>query len=430
MVLFNCYRLIKEEDGYSIILYIDESLVEFAEDLFHSDNKNKEHFNIDLKKSLAKRFPGIKINTVKVMYRTLLISLFAYNSIGLAPYAVTASESTASIPRTISEAVHFVKLGDKLWLISKKYRPTLNPIRKVYYIVKPGDSLSTIAITNNTTVEEIKKINNLTSDTLYANQRIVLPVSNTSTQANSSITYGAVNPFSALVTLHKNLAATPVAYNFSSATSQWLPATEEQIEFYINPNNFVNDPYGKYQFLVLNYTSGITAADLNYILQGKGVLEGKGDIFLQASASYNVSPIYLVSHSLLETGDGNMALAKGILVNEIDGKSVPPKVAYNMFGIGAYDINANKYGSEYAYKQGWFSVDAAITGGAKWISGQYINNVYYNQNTLYKMRWNPMNPGIHQYSTDVAWAYNQTYNIKRLSDKLPSADLVFDIPKY
>jgi beta-N-acetylglucosaminidase len=239
-----------------------------------------------------------------------------------------------------------------------------------------------------------------------------------------------VNPYLHLVSLHKNLAATPVAYNFSyPMASMWLAATDEQIEFYLNPYNFINDPYGKYQFLVLNYTSGITAEDLNTILKGKGVLDGKGAVFLQAAADNNVSPIYLVSHALLETGNGSTALAKGIFVTQVDGKSVSPNLVYNMFGIGAYDINADKFGSEYAYKQGWFSVDAAITGGAKWISSQYINNKYYNQNTLYKMRWNPANPGTHQYSTDVAWAYNQTYNIKRLAEKLPNANLVFDIPK-
>ena len=27
-----------------------------------------------------------------------------------------------------------------------------------------------------------------------------------------------------------------------------------------------------------------------------------------------------------------------------------------------------------------------------------------DQNTLYSMRWNPMNPGEHQYATDIKWA--------------------------
>nr|WP_243154786.1 LysM peptidoglycan-binding domain-containing protein [Clostridium thermarum] len=426
MDIFNSYRLLKEKDGYSIILYIDDSLTEFAEDIIQSDRDNKKSFNNDIKQYLAKRFPNIKLLSVKIMYRGVILSFFAFNSLAPGAYALTES-APASVAKKIKDTVHFFKRGDKPILISKLHKAKLNPIKKVYYIVKPGDTLSSIAKNNNTTVETIKNMNNLTSDKLYANQLIMLPGSRDS----AAIESGAVNPFTALVELHKNLSATPVVCNVSSNnTSQWLPATNEQIEFYINPNNFINDPYGKYQFLVLNYTSGITASDLNIILAGKGVLEGKGAVFLQAAVTYDVSPIYLVSHALLETGNGSTALAKGITVSTVDGVSVTPKVVYNMFGIGAYDINPDKYGSEYAYKQNWISVDAAINGGAKWISAQYINNIHYRQNTLYKMRWNPSSPGTHQYSTDVAWAYNQTYNIKRLVDKLSNANLVFDIPKY
>ena len=82
--------------------------------------------------------------------------------------------------------------------------------------------------------------------------------------------------------------------------------------------------------------------------------------------------MYLVSHALLETGNGTSDLATGISVN---GKTV-----YNMFGIHAYDSDANYYGSQYAYNQGWFSVDEAIKGGAEFISGLYINNPNYWEN--------------------------------------------------
>jgi len=49
------------------------------------------------------------------------------------------------------------------------------------------------------------------------------------------------------------------------------------------------------------------------------------------------------------------------------------------------------------------------------------------------MRWDPGNYGSvspHQYATDVRWAYNQVYNIKRLLDLCPNAKLVFDVPVF
>ena len=207
----------------------------------------------------------------------------------------------------------------------------------------------------------------------------------------------------------------------ASVNWDWVSADRSTVQKYVNPLNFM-DNYGMYQFLRLDYIKGVTADDLNKILSGKGVLSGKGAQFLLAAQQSNINPIYLVSHALLETGNGQSALATGINVNH--------RATYNLFGIHAFDSNANAYGSQYAYSQSWFSVDAAIYGGASWISRQYINNSTYKQNTLYKMRWNPASPANHQYATDVSWAYNQIYNIKKLMDMVSNPALQFDIPQY
>lgn len=101
-----------------------------------------------------------------------------------------------------------------------------------------------------------------------------------------------------------------------------------------------------------------------------------------------------------------------------------------MFGIGAWDQDPVKLGSERAYKEGWFTVEAAIEGGIKFISTDYINNSNGEQNTLYKMRWDIDGLATHQYATDMAWAYKQSYNIKEILDKCKNAQLVFEIPQY
>src|SRR5699024_8556005 len=146
----------------------------------------------------------------------------------------------------------------------------------------------------------------------------------------------------------------------------------------------------------------------------------------------NINELYLISHALLETGRGSSNLARGILVNKVNGKSVTPRVVYNMFGIGAIDSNADKYGSEKAYELGWFTPEAAIIGGAKWISNSYINNPTYQQDTLYKMRWNPKQPGVHQYATDIAWASKQTRTLDTMVLLAQKYDLIlnFDILNY
>ena len=196
---------------------------------------------------------------------------------------------------------------------------------------------------------------------------------------------------------------------------------KEQLRQNVDPALTRNSDTYKYQFLKLSYVDGTTAAQLNAVFNSNGVLKGKGKVFIDAAKKYNINPIYLAAHSILETGNGTSELARGIDVN---GTKV-----YNLFGIGAVDSNPNGGGSQYAYSKGWTSIDKAIYGGAEFISSSYINSSY-KQDTIYKMKWNPGNPGEHQYATDVKWATNQVAYIKKCFDQIPNAKLVFDIPVY
>ena len=112
---------------------------------------------------------------------------------------------TDTISRYIKKSnTYTVKSGDSLYQIALKYGTTVDEIKKLNnltnnslkigqilqtpekeeekeiitsnaYIVKKGDSLYQIAKKNNTTVDELKKINNLTSSTLSIGQKIILP---------------------------------------------------------------------------------------------------------------------------------------------------------------------------------------------------------------------------------------------------------------
>ncbi|MCM1989590.1 N-acetylglucosaminidase [Oceanirhabdus seepicola] len=221
-------------------------------------------------------------------------------------------------------------------------------------------------------------------------------------------------------------------YNKKSSVYQkngkWVKASKSQIKEYMNPTKYLNND-NVYQFLTLNYIDGIKVEDVNKLLKGKGTLEGMGEEILKGAKKYNVNPAYVISHMILETGHGKSPLAQGITVKEVDGKKVKSKTVYNMYGIQATDANPNKYGSEYAYKQGWFTPEEAIIEGVKWVGENYINSPKYKQNTLYEMRWN-RNVIWHQYSTDIRWSCNQTKRLKDILDKLPSAVLKFEIPAY
>ena len=104
----------------------------------------------------------------------------------------------------INDNIYIVKKGDSLYSIAQKYNtsveelkkvnnldsnqlvigqqliiPTLEDIEENYYIVKAGDNLYSIANKYNISVNELKSINNLVSDNLYIGQKILLvPMNN------------------------------------------------------------------------------------------------------------------------------------------------------------------------------------------------------------------------------------------------------------
>jgi mannosyl-glycoprotein endo-beta-N-acetylglucosaminidase len=211
----------------------------------------------------------------------------------------------------------------------------------------------------------------------------------------------------------------------------WRNAKSEDVAYYLNPLNFKQNTPEYFQFLNLSQSGGIREDEINSrILYNKGILTGKGNAFIEASIEHNVNEIYLISHALLETGNGSSELANGILVSSVDGEPVEPKVVYNMFGIGAYDRCAKVCGAETAYKNGWFTPELAIVGGAEFISTKYINHPEYQQNTLFEMRWNPNMPASHQYATDIGWAVKQVYTIKSLYDLIDRYTLYYDVPVF
>ncbi|WP_228485560.1 N-acetylglucosaminidase [Thermaerobacillus caldiproteolyticus] len=211
----------------------------------------------------------------------------------------------------------------------------------------------------------------------------------------------------------------------------WKNAKREDVQAYLDPERVSRSSKEFFQFLVLSESAGVPVNDLNNkILANKGILAGKGQAFIDAGVKYHINEIYLISQALSETRNGTSELANGVLVDTVDGKPVEPKKVYNMYGIGTNNNCPIQCGAEYAYKQGWFTPEAAIIGGAEYIANQYINNPAYKQDTLYKMRWNPANPGIHQRATDIGWAFKQARNLSQLYDLLDHYTLTFDVPFY
>ena len=211
-----------------------------------------------------------------------------------------------------------------------------------------------------------------------------------------------------------------------NALDGWNKVQKDDLMYYMNPENF-KDEDGMMQFALLDrYTDDITVAQLNNYLNTAcrpgSVFYNQGAAFINAAKRNNINVLYLVAHSMIETGNGNSKLANGVKYN---GKTV-----YNFFGIGAVDGNALAGGAATAYKNGWTSVASGIDGAANWIATKYIHNGQYQQNTLYSMKWS--NDFIwHQYASDVSWPSKigaKMNSIAKFSNKTGSISYL--VPQY
>ncbi|SLL17781.1 Beta-N-acetylglucosaminidase precursor [Mycobacteroides abscessus subsp. abscessus] len=243
--------------------------------------------------------------------------------------------------------------------------------------------------------------------------------------SKTSHTYGSVKKGTLLTILKEEEKSKWVEVSYNA----WRNATSSDVKYYLDPTNFSSDKVQRFQFMDLTKSSQVPVSILNKYLKGKGILEGQGKAFIDAGKKYGINEVYLMAHTLLETGNGKSTLAKGI---EYKGKTV-----YNMYGIGAYDDCPDECGAESAYKNGWDTPYKAILGGAAFIENGYIGgNNSYNivQNTIYKMRWNPelMNNRSfagHQYATDIGWASKQVKVMSEVYNLRPYI-LHLEIPVY
>ena len=217
------------------------------------------------------------------------------------------------------------------------------------------------------------------------------------------------------------------------------PASKSDLEYYLNPGNFTSSNRGMMQFLRLDtYKGGVSESELNSYLNSLPKVNGKntvfynqGKTFIDAAQKYDIDLIYLVSHAMWETGYGKSVLAQGQTITSYKGNTLPqPVTVYNFFGIGAIDKSANVSGAEASYSNGWTSIEKTIDGSAKWIRDNYIKSSKYNQNTIYKMKFN-YEYSFHQYATDVNWANGISGIMYKLVSMYDTAsNLNFEVPNY
>ena len=142
---------------------------------------------------------GDTLYSIARKYNTSVDNLKSINNITTDSLAIGQIIKLPSTSSTASDT-YTVKKGDSLYSIARTYNtsvdklkeinnltsnaldigqvlklPSSNASEKVVYTVKKGDSLYSIAREYGTTVDAIKKLNNITSNTLSIGQKLLLP---------------------------------------------------------------------------------------------------------------------------------------------------------------------------------------------------------------------------------------------------------------
>lgn len=198
MSIIKYYKIEKVNGSSVLTVYLESYFVEFANEV--GDLSNDITLKEEIGQLMNRTLKGTKIALCKVMLGTVLLTTIPIA--GLSAYASTPQEQGVT---TIS---YTVKANDTLWELSKIFNTTVEDIKQanditsnmIYvnqklgipttnfaeYTVQSGDTLYRIALKHNTTVNNIKSLNGLTSDAIYSGQKLVLKGTQPSTPSTQT----------------------------------------------------------------------------------------------------------------------------------------------------------------------------------------------------------------------------------------------------
>lgn len=201
MDFINHYHLVEEKNGeYTLVIYLNAYEAEFANELSQADDETKKNIYHTIKDAIDQRFPKLRVTLCKIMLGSMLVTAI--------PLVNTVNVRAASTSIT-----HKVMSGDSLFKIAKRYGTTVHQLKKlnnlssnlIYvgqnikvsgtsstyvpnkYKVSKGDTLWGISSRYKVPIDTIKRLSGLTSNTVYPGQILVLK--GTSTAAKASVNY-------------------------------------------------------------------------------------------------------------------------------------------------------------------------------------------------------------------------------------------------
>ena len=221
-------------------------------------------------------------------------------------------------------------------------------------------------------------------------------------------------------------------YTRYDLSKRWYCASEKAIAYMMDPRNSLEPEY-IFQFQDLSSSVGDREA-IKKMLQGTflATKESYIDAIMEAAEENNISPFHIVARIKQEQGANGGGALNGYVYTTETGEKV---LVYNLFNINASgnDTEAGLLaGAKYAYEQGWFTVEASIKGGAKFIKDGYMS---VGQTTLYFQKYDVIEQGgyyNHQYMQNIMAANNEGNTMYQgyKNNDIVSSSFEFVIPLY
>ncbi len=193
----------KIKDPHTLELYLDPQLTEFSTELGRGTRK-KQHLNDSIKQYMDEKKITINPTFVKLVIGTIVVATVVFQSEGSTNHVEAATNGAA---QQETQKTYTVQPGDTLWGISNRYNIPVSKIKELNqltsdmikvgqvlqlqsnqtvaptttYMVKSGDTLYGIARQFNLTVNQLKQLNNISSDTIFVGQTLRV-VTGTQTQ--------------------------------------------------------------------------------------------------------------------------------------------------------------------------------------------------------------------------------------------------------
>ena len=209
----------------------------------------------------------------------------------------------------------------------------------------------------------------------------------------------------------------------------WLCASDKAIKNQMDPRNILNDE-NTFQFLELRYTEGAHTVDgiksitENTFLQGDNISQA----LIEAGKKANVDPYFITSRLIQEQGRKGTVLSLGYEYND--------KTIYNPFNINATGNSSEEIiqnAAQYAYEQGWDTLEKGLIGGVEFVKKGYIDR---GQNTLYLQKFDIVNSDgslyTNQYMQNLLAPESEANNMLEIykASETVDSNLNFIIPLY